>query len=81
MGYLKGMFEFSAENRGRCHEHKLIMKQSRTRLRQSFFSRRVVGQWNTLPGNVTSASTLVFFKSRIDEYFKSKGLVSKYSWD
>ena len=34
VGYLKGMFEINTENRGRCHEHKLIMKHSRTRLRQ-----------------------------------------------
>ena len=38
IGYLKGMFEFSRQIRGRDHQHKLIIKQSRTRLRQSFFS-------------------------------------------
>ena len=37
MGYLKGLFEFDKENKGRCHQYKLIVKQSRTKLRQSFF--------------------------------------------
>ena len=45
IGYLNGMFDFSTESKGRCHKHKLIIKQSRTRVRQEFFSRRVVGHW------------------------------------
>ena len=57
ISYLKGMFEFSRQIRGRDHQHKLIIKQSRTRLRQSFFSRRVVGHWNKLPESVTSAAS------------------------
>jgi len=80
-GYLKGMFEFSRENRSRGHQHKLVMKQSRTRLRQSFFSRRVVGHWNKLPGDVATAVSLASFKIRLDKYYTEKGLVHKYSWD
>ena len=34
VGYLSGMFEFNRENRNRRHQHKLVVKQSRTRLRQ-----------------------------------------------
>ena len=81
VGYLKGMFEFNTENRGRSHEHKLIIKHSRTRLRQSFFSRRVVSHWNNLPGSVANASSLLSFKVRMDEHFTGKGLVFKYSWE
>ena len=81
MGYLEGMFEFTRENRGRGHEHKLVMKQSRTRLRQTFFTRRVVGHWNNLPRDVASASSLFSFKAKMDEYFTGKGLVFTYSWD
>ena len=81
VGYLKGMFEFNTELRGRGREHKLVIKHSRTRLRQSFFSRRVVGQWNDLPGNVKSAPSLVSFKAQVDEYFTGKDIVYKYYWD
>ena len=81
MGYLSGMFEFNMENRGRRHQHKLIVKQSRTRLRQSFFNRRVVNHWNSLPGDVTDAINLSSFKNRLDEHFVGKGLVHKYAWD
>ena len=81
VGYLKDMFEFDEANRGRCHQHKLVIKQSRTRLRQSFFSRRVVGHWNGLPENVTNAGSLLSFKNRLDEHFTKKDMVYKYSWD
>ena len=74
MGYLKDMFELSKDTRGRGHEHKLIVKHSRTRLRQSFFSRRVVGQWNDLPGDIAGAASLVSFKNKLDEYFPQKVL-------
>ena len=81
IGYLKGMFEFRTENRGRGHEHKLVIKHSRTRLRQSFFSRRVVGYWNNLPGDIISANSLVSFKARLDKHFMERDLVYKYTWD
>ena len=81
IGYLKGMFDFSTETRGRCHKHKLVTKQSRTRLRQEFFSRRVVGNWNKLPESVTCAVSLESFKIRLDKYFVDKGLAYKYKWD
>ena len=81
VGYLKDMFEFSKENRGRCHQHKLVIKHSRTRLRQSFFSRRVVSKWNNLTENISSAESLTSFKNRLDEYYRENGLAYKYNWD
>ena len=75
------MFEINRIKRGRGHQYKLIMKQSRTRLRQSFFSRRVVGHWNRLPEDVTAAESLASFKVRLDKHYTEKGLVYKYSWD
>ena len=35
-GYLSGMFEFDDKARGRGYQFRLVVKQSRTRLRQSF---------------------------------------------
>ena len=57
------------------------MKHSRTRLRQSFFGRRVVEPWNKLPIDVVAAESLASFKSRLDKHFTDKGLVYKYFWD
>ena len=80
-GYLQDMFEISKVHRGRGHQHKLVMKQSRTRLRQSFFARRVVGHWNGLPRDIVAADTLEAFKMRLDKHFIGKGLAYEYSWD
>ena len=46
-----------------------------------FFSRRVVGQWNDLPGDVAGATSLVSFKHKLDEYFTIKRFVYEYFWD
>ena len=81
IGYLKNLFEFDRGIRGRRHQYKLVVKRSRTRLRQSFFSRRVISHWNKLPGEVVSAITLSSFKTRLDKYFSLRGLAYKYYWD
>ena len=41
-GYLWDMFEISEVNLERGHQHKLVIKRSRTRFRQSFF---LLGGW------------------------------------
>ena len=79
-GYLANMFEISSVNRGRGHQYKLVMNQSRTRLRQSFFSRRVIDPWNRLPQEVVTATTLNQFKNRLDNHFKELGLAFTYDW-
>ena len=79
--YLKGMFEFNSLNRGRGHQYKLIMKRSETGIRQSFFSRRVVGVWNDLPEEIVSAGSLVSFKTLLDKYYMEKDLAFRHEWD
>ena len=80
-GYLSGMFEFNNTTRVRGHQLRLITKHSRTRLRQSFFSRRAVGHWNKLPSDIISANSLQSFKAKLDVFFKEKGLAFQYCWD
>ena len=80
-GYLQGMFEFNSLNRGRGHQYKLVMKHSGTRKRQSFFSRRVVSDWNSLPGKIVSAGSLSSFKTRLDRHYKEMDLAFRYKWD
>ena len=80
-GYLDGLFEFSNWDRGRGHKYKLVMKQSRTRLRQSFFSNRVVSHWNCLPEVVVTSESLTSFKNQLDKHYMIRDLVYKYTWD
>ena len=49
------------------------MKHSRTRIRQSFFARRVVGHWNGLPENVVTAESLESFEARLDRHYTGRG--------
>ena len=67
--YLKDMLEINGTKRSKGHQFKLIVQQSRTGLRQSFFGKRAVGQWNNLPENVAASESLVSFKRRLDEHF------------
>ena len=39
-----------------------------------FFTQRVVGAWNTLPGKVVEADTIVTFKMCLDKYMNSIGI-------
>ena len=80
-GYLNGMFEIDRIKRGRGHQHKITVQQSNKLLRHSFFSRRVVKHWNSLPCDVVEATSLSAFKNKVDEFFAKKDMVFKYSWD
>ena len=49
----------------------LVSKQSRTEIRKNFFSCRVVPEWNNLPSDVKSASSVMMFKSLYDCHWRS----------
>ena len=80
-GYVWDMFEISEINRGRGHQHKLVIKHSRTRLRQLFCARRVVGHWNRFSKDIVSVDTPEPFKMQLDKYFIGNGLAYKYAWN
>ena len=40
----------------------------------SFFTQRVVGAWNLLPGEVVEADTIVTLKGRLDKYKNRMGI-------
>jgi len=77
-GYLVEMFEFNRNNAIRGHKFKIKVNHSRTRLRQTFFTNRVVEHWNQLPENIVSSSTLNIFKNSIDNHYKNIGLAFQY---
>ena len=39
-----------------------------------FFTQRVVGAWNSLPGEVVETDTIVSFKGRLDKYMNRMGI-------
>ena len=64
------MEDFFATNNSnynlRGHQFKMAVQRSRTNVRSSFFSQRVVNTWNDLPSFVVSASSVNNFKNRLD---------------
>ena len=62
------LFTF-ATGRTRGNSMKLFKKQSRTKVTQSIFSRRVVDSWNSLPNEVVESPTLNTFKSRLNKFW------------
>ena len=56
----------------RGHSQKIHKKRFRLDVRGSFFSQRIVGDWNSLPENVIMSDTLNCFKSRLDRLWRHK---------
>jgi ribonucleases P/MRP protein subunit RPP40 len=53
----------------RGHSMKIYKPCCRTVLRKSFFSLRVIDDWNSLPQSVVSASSVNEFKNRLDKFW------------
>ena len=49
----------------RGHRHKLYVQRCRLDIRRHFFSQRVVQDWNSLPDDVVSATSVASFKRRL----------------
>ena len=43
-------------------------------VRGKFFTQRVVGAWNSLPGEVVEVDTMVTFKGCLDKYINRMGI-------
>jgi hypothetical protein len=63
------LFFHQPEHSGnRDHNEKLHIKRSKLDVRSSFFSQRIVADWNSLPEDVVSKN-LNAFKSRLDRFW------------
>ena len=54
------------------HHHKLFQKQANTRLRNKFFSNRVVSLWNSLSEKTVTSTSMEAFKSSVDREWLNK---------
>jgi len=52
----------------RLHQFKMTVKKSRTNTRSTFFSQRVLNNWNGPSRYVVSASSVNNFKNRLDDH-------------
>jgi len=64
-------FEFTDTGHDlRGHSLKLSQSRNRSRVRRTFFSQRVVVDWNRLPQYVVDAPSTNAFKNRLDKYWR-----------
>ena len=69
------MFEMAKDNR-RGHSLKLYKRRFRLEVGRYKFSNRVCEEWNKLPEEVISVSTLNRFKAQLDRHLRTKlGLI------
>ena len=59
-------FTASVNTRTRGHQWKLAKPKAVSRIRRHAFSVRTVNDWNSLPTEVVSATSVCQFKSRLD---------------
>jgi len=75
----KNFFELAdATSWLRRHSLKLYKPRCHTRLRQNFFSVRVINEWNKLPQSVIEAPSVNAFKNRLDKYWSES---VRYGWE
>ena len=65
-----GLLTLSHVTRTRGHSRKLAMgRTAHTNKRLHYFTQRVVGPWNALPGNIACAPTMFTFENRLDKHW------------
>ena len=67
------LFEMNNTTITRGNGMKLKGQRYNTVARKSYFTVRVIDQWNRLPASVISSDTIDCFKSRLDKHFRGTG--------
>ena len=62
----------------RGNPYKMYKRQVKTRLRQHFFTERVIDIWNSLPGHVVEASSIMTFERRLDRLWRDQDIFYNY---
>ena len=61
----KNFFEIASDKRTRGHSMTLVKHRFETKIRQQFFSERVINRWNSLDNDTVTASSLNSFKTSL----------------
>ncbi|RUM41879.1 MAG: hypothetical protein DSY80_08180 [Desulfocapsa sp.] len=59
----------------RGHTFKMFKRRVNTRLRQNYFTERVIDVWNSLPGHVVEAPSIKAFERRLDRFWRNQDIV------
>ena len=59
----------------RGHKFKMLKRRVNTRLRQNFFTERVIDTWNSLSSHVVEAPSIKAFERRIDRFWRNQDIV------
>jgi len=62
----------------RGHSLKLLKPRSTSsrQVRQNFFSQRVTDEWNKLPSDIVTSTSVNMFKNKLDDYWNDVGVKS-----
>jgi len=63
-------------NHLRGHSLKLLKPRSSRQVRQNFFSQRVIDDWNKLPSNIVTSTSVNMFKNKLDNHWNDVGVKS-----
>ena len=65
---------FNLETSSRLRGHKLKLKKSHctTKIRQNFFTNRIINDWNALPDSIIESANINIFKNGIDNHYKAR---------
>ena len=58
----------------RGHSHKLSKPRAKTRLRQHYFSHRIINNWNSLSDKVVCTSSINSFKDQLEDAWSNSPL-------
>ena len=70
-------FEFSTSRR-RGHEYKLSKPRASKKIRQLYFTQRIIDMWNRLPSSVVNAHTVPQFERRLDKHWSNEAFKYNY---
>ena len=62
----------------RGNPYKMYKRRVKTRLRQHLFTERVIDVWNSLPGHVVEAPSIMTFEPRLDRVWRDQDILYDY---
>ena len=67
------LFELEENGITRNNGYKIVGKRFQSEIAKNWFTYRVVNEWNRLPNLVVGSKSLVTFKKRLDDHYRSQG--------